>query len=249
MSQILGRLEIPPYIAAARLRLKRVYGCLAGAVQYLHENDIRHKDLKPRNILPDRKDGLFVTDFGISRDCTDASTSVTNGIERGTYKYCAPEVARYEPRGRAADIYSLGCVFLEMTTVYHRLSLVEFDNFRREKEDLSFQNCPAKLREWMTRLRQVKFAEDVGHGIFDIINIIEKMLVETATDRLVIGVVRSSLQTLHGQSYFGLCCQTQHPRVELLEAENYLLRKVLGFTNSLRCFLTNTISLSRDKIL
>ncbi|KAK0122545.1 hypothetical protein ONS96_009587 [Cadophora gregata f. sp. sojae] len=184
MSKICERLGIPENLYHAKERLSRIYGCLANAVQYLHDSDVRHKDLKPRNILLDRNDGLFVTDFGLSRDTTDASTSVTNGIERGTYKYCAPEVARYEPRGRAADIYSLGCVFLEINTVYRKLSLVEFDTFRTKDEDHSFQNSPEKLKEWMTRLRAVPTLND--QGIFDLMDLVEKMVADTPTDRPVI---------------------------------------------------------------
>jgi serine/threonine protein kinase len=116
-SDLWERLGVPEGLHQARERLARIYGCLANAVQCLHANDVRHKNLKPRNILLDRNEGLYVTDFGLSRDTSDASTSVTNEIDRGTYKYCAPEVARWEPRGRAADIYSLGCVFLEIYSI------------------------------------------------------------------------------------------------------------------------------------
>lgn len=43
--------------------LRRFYGCLAGAVQYLHRNKIRHRDLTCRNILI--QDGeVFISDFG-----------------------------------------------------------------------------------------------------------------------------------------------------------------------------------------
>ncbi|KAL5315299.1 hypothetical protein ACEPPN_016166 [Leptodophora sp. 'Broadleaf-Isolate-01'] len=204
MLKICERLDVPPYFSHAKERLNRVYGCLANAVQYLHGSDVRHKDLKPRNILLDRNDGLFVTDFGLSRDTTDASTSVTNGIERGTYKYCAPEVARYEPRGRAADIYSLGCVFLEINTVYREMSLVEFDAFRTKNEDHSFQNSPEKLKEWMARLREVPSSLDLG--IFDMMDLAEKMVADLPTERPTIAKVVATLKTLGGDTYFAPCC-------------------------------------------
>lgn len=38
-------------IKAARARLWESYGCIASAILYLHNNSIRHKDLKPLNIL------------------------------------------------------------------------------------------------------------------------------------------------------------------------------------------------------
>lgn len=118
LSQLLERLGIDQSIGEARGRLNKVYGCLTNAVKYFHENGIRHKDLKPSNVLLNPNDGLFLTDFGIGRDFADSSTSVTTGTARGNYKYCAPEVACWEPRGRAADIFSLGCVFLQIETLY-----------------------------------------------------------------------------------------------------------------------------------
>jgi serine/threonine protein kinase len=191
-----------------RERLARVYGCLANAIQYLHNNDIRHKDIKPRNILLDRNDGLYITDFGLSRDTTDASSSVTDGMERGTYKYCAPEVAKFEPRGRAADIYSLGCVFLEINTVHRRLSLGTFENFRTKDDDRSYQNSPQKLQEWMSKLRQIRI-DNVDSGIFDIVDIIERMVSPIAKNRPPIKDICSSLYLLGDLIYFGKCCPSQ----------------------------------------
>jgi serine/threonine protein kinase len=162
----MDRLSLPVSLTCARDRLNSVYGCLANAIRYLHDNNVRHKDIKPRNILLDRNDGLYSTVFGLSRDTTDLSSSVTNGNDRGTYKYCAPEVARYEPRGRAADIYSLGCVFLEVNTIHRRLSLAAFEDFRIYNEDRSYQNNPPKLLEWISKLREIK-TDNPETGVFD----------------------------------------------------------------------------------
>ncbi|KAF2869446.1 kinase-like domain-containing protein, partial [Massariosphaeria phaeospora] len=123
--------------STARARLWESYGCIASAMAYLHSNSIRHKDLKPLNILLAR-DGLWITDFGHSSDFSDYSDSATNGGERGTLKYCAPEVAAYERSGRAADIFSLGCVFFEMAALRH-YSLEEIKELRPAM-DRSFHN-------------------------------------------------------------------------------------------------------------
>ncbi|PSN63191.1 kinase-like protein, partial [Corynespora cassiicola Philippines] len=88
-------------------------GCLITAVEYLHEQKIRHKDLKPSNILLGPND-VWLTDFGSATDFSMLSQSATDGVERGTPKYFAPEVASFEPHGRAADMFSLGCVLLEI---------------------------------------------------------------------------------------------------------------------------------------
>ena len=216
--QLLERLRIPTHdLTQAYARLRRAYGCLTSAVQYLYDNNIRHKDIKPRNILLDYAGGLFITDFGISRDNLDASSSVTNGIERGTYKYCAPEVARYEPRGRAADVFSLGCVFLEMHTVQAGLPLVKFDDFRRVNEDHSFQNSPSKLREWMGILR---VSRNDYHGVFHLLDIVEKMVLESPAARPIISLVQKSLEMVGGSQhlYHGQCCVSKSPEQKAYDA-------------------------------
>jgi serine/threonine protein kinase len=64
-------------------------GCLVSAISYLHDEKIRHKDLKPSNILLS-PDHLWVSDFGSATDFTELSHSATNN-ERGTPRYFAPE--------------------------------------------------------------------------------------------------------------------------------------------------------------
>ena len=97
--------------------LRSWFGCLATGLGYIHSQRIKHRDIKPANILVRGRQVIY-TDFGISRDVWDeVSTSTTGTVDARTPMYCAPEVAAEEPRGRAADIFSLGCVFLEMTTV------------------------------------------------------------------------------------------------------------------------------------
>jgi serine/threonine protein kinase len=61
--KLMDRLGFRDDIHGVRNRLNRVYGCLANAIGYLHTNDIRHKDIKPQNILLSPNDGLYVTDL------------------------------------------------------------------------------------------------------------------------------------------------------------------------------------------
>lgn len=125
-------------------RIWSIFGCLTSAVLYLHENKIRHKDLKPSNVLLS-KNCVWITDFGASKDFTSDFTSTSASAERGTLKYCAPEVAMYEKSGRSADIFSLGCVFLEMMVVLggkHTLADLE-------------ACCPARNRSYEANLQHV----------------------------------------------------------------------------------------------
>jgi serine/threonine protein kinase len=132
-------------------RLEQSLGCLVSAIVYLHERRIRHKDLKPSNILLSCN-GIWVTDFGVSSDFSTQTESVTQGGERGTPKYFAPEVAFYEPNGRSADIFSLGCIFLEMIGLCMGYSLEELTELRPAK-DCSFQGNLGGIFQWFNHGR------------------------------------------------------------------------------------------------
>jgi serine/threonine protein kinase len=211
LAQLLECLRIYPRLGWALDRLRRIYGCLAKAVEYLHENGIRHKDIKPSNVLLNPTSSLFLTDFGISTDFTDASTSVTDGIARGTYKYCAPEVARWEPRGRAADVYSLGCVFLQIETVNRGLSLLDLDKFRSSGDDQSFQKSPDRVRLWIHKLHAAACLppSEISTGI-QLLDLIQAMLEEHPVERRTIQEVTRDLADINSKAfperYFGRCC-------------------------------------------
>jgi serine/threonine protein kinase len=108
--------------------LRSFFGCLARALEYLHDNRIRHKDIKPGNILIHNGKALF-TDFGLARDFADATGSTTSGITALSPRYCSPEVANYEPRNSSSDIWSLGCVFFEMLVVLKGLTIESMKEF------------------------------------------------------------------------------------------------------------------------
>lgn len=93
--------------------LSQKFGCIGEAVAYLHHQGIRHKDLKPAQILL-AADGLWLTDFGWSKDISQFTNSVTNGGHQITLKYHAPERAAGGFCGKPEDIFALGCIFLEI---------------------------------------------------------------------------------------------------------------------------------------
>ncbi|KAH7128096.1 cyclin-dependent kinase, partial [Dendryphion nanum] len=74
-----------------------------------------HRDIKPHNTLV-KGDCVFFTDFGIALDWEGLSCSASTEDTGKTLAYAAPEVTKYEKRNTAADVWSLGCVFIEMAT-------------------------------------------------------------------------------------------------------------------------------------
>lgn len=117
--------------------LRQSIGCLVSAVAYLHNNYVRHKDLKPANILP-YPDGLWVTNFCTAADFSGISQSASEGGDRGTPKCFSPETSALESCGRASDIFSLGCIFIEMLAVANGHLLQKLKETRPDK-DHSFQ--------------------------------------------------------------------------------------------------------------
>jgi serine/threonine protein kinase len=106
----------------SRSLLRPFFGCLTSALCYLHDNRIRHKDIKPSNVLI-KGDQVYFTDFGTALDWSDRGSSITSTAAPTTPRYCAPEVMAYDQRSSSSDIWSFGCVFLEMWTVLRSRTL------------------------------------------------------------------------------------------------------------------------------
>jgi len=88
-------------VSERRSFLRTFFGCLTSALCYLHENCVRHKDIKPQNVLV-KANAVFLTDFGISFDWTEVGKSTTSGDTVRTLRYCAPEVAKFLPRNSSS---------------------------------------------------------------------------------------------------------------------------------------------------
>ncbi len=136
--------------------LHRCFGCLTSALAFIHDKEFRHKDIKPENILI-HGDNVLFTDFGHSFDFQKVQVSGTGGIpDAFTAKYAAPEVLDRKRRGRKADVFSLGCVFLEIATVLARSNLDDLNNhLSPESHEYSEPYCTSlqRLRGWIQILK------------------------------------------------------------------------------------------------
>lgn len=94
-------------------------------LSYLHERDIIHRDIKGANILVDNKGTIKISDFGISKklEASNLLGGAKNAKHRpslqGSVFWMAPEVVKQTSYTRKADIWSLGCLVVEMMTGEH----------------------------------------------------------------------------------------------------------------------------------
>ncbi|EIN07318.1 Pkinase-domain-containing protein [Punctularia strigosozonata HHB-11173 SS5] len=92
-------------------------------LKYLHDKDIIHRDIKGANILVDNKGSIKISDFGISKKASKESLMGGNRAHRpslqGSVFWMAPEVVKQTAYTLKADIWSVGCLVVEMFTGEH----------------------------------------------------------------------------------------------------------------------------------
>uniref|UniRef100_A0A0D9XHJ0 Protein kinase domain-containing protein n=1 Tax=Leersia perrieri TaxID=77586 RepID=A0A0D9XHJ0_9ORYZ len=81
-------------------------------LDYLHGKRVVHGDLKGSNVLVGADGRAKLADFG----CSKKQQQSTAAVIGGTPAFMAPEVARGEEQGPAADVWALGCTVVEIAT-------------------------------------------------------------------------------------------------------------------------------------
>ena len=90
--------------------LKFILSCTILGLDYLHKNNILHKDIKPENLVFDCKGYLHITDLGISKIYHEDNAKENSG----TPGYMAPEVLFNKNHGFSVDFFALGVIGYEL---------------------------------------------------------------------------------------------------------------------------------------
>ena len=89
---------------------------VASALDAAHESGLVHRDVKPSNVLLDRRGHVYLADFGLSRRLSDQAPGYDAGLSLGTPAYVAPEQIEGKDIDGRADEYSLACLLHECLT-------------------------------------------------------------------------------------------------------------------------------------
>ncbi|HSR96566.1 MAG TPA: serine/threonine-protein kinase, partial [Kofleriaceae bacterium] len=94
------------------------------ALHYAHEKrgpdgarlDIIHRDVTPSNVLLSHDGTVKVCDFGIAK-ATNRTTETVRGALKGKYAYMSPEQCKCTAIDRRSDIFALGILLYELSTL------------------------------------------------------------------------------------------------------------------------------------
>ncbi|KAL2489363.1 putative serine/threonine-protein kinase HT1-like [Forsythia ovata] len=121
-------------------------------MEYLHQKNVIHRDLKTANLLMDAHGVVKVADFGVARFQNNGGVMTA---ETGTYRWMAPEVINHEAYDQKADVFSFAIVLWELVT-----AKVPYDTMTPLQAALGVrqglrpelpQNCHPKLLDLMQK--------------------------------------------------------------------------------------------------
>lgn len=198
LHRVLDKLEYHRSIAEDVKLLSCSFGCLASGLAYLHWQKIKHKDIKPANILI-HGESVLLTDFGISTEFSPNDRSTSTGPTAFSrevmqplgqppwsaanvimcLQWAAPEVLTSDlARNTSADVFSLGCVFVEILTVMAGMSLSDFKELRQKAGDSTYANNIETTLHWVRGI-----SESLPGSLRAIASIIESTLPSHPNDR------------------------------------------------------------------
>lgn len=160
---------------------------IASALDYAHQKDVVHRDVKPENIMF-RENKPVLVDFGLAKLLKSDSRLTNTGITVGTPAYMSPEQIQGIPLDGRADIYSLGIIFFEMITGDVPYQAMDYISLARKHLVKKVPKLPRKIKKYQELLdsmmakdrdRRISRGNELVDMIEDLIDPMDNLFPET----------------------------------------------------------------------
>ena len=139
---------------------------LAEALAAAHAEGVVHRDLKPQNILVNKEDQIYVSDFGLAKSFNEGAIGMTRtGAFMGTPRYMSPEQVEGKPADQRSDIYAYGLILYEMVTgdvPFTGESTLKVMYQRIQEKPKSPKIANPSLPNWVVRIIMKCIEKDAG---------------------------------------------------------------------------------------
>ncbi len=153
LDRVVARREMLPAAQRVDILVQAARG-----LDYAHQHDVIHRDVKPANIRLTADGTVKIMDFGIAKLSSVASHLTRTGMTLGTAAYLPPEQIRGTAVDHRADVFSFGVTAYELLT-YKRpftgktISALFWELLQRDPEPLGnhWPGCPPALQDVVLR--------------------------------------------------------------------------------------------------
>ncbi|EDV24867.1 uncharacterized protein TRIADDRAFT_25231 [Trichoplax adhaerens] len=159
--------------------------CLA--MKHVHDRKILHRDIKSQNIFLTKGGIIKLGDFGIAKVLNSTVELARTCI--GTPYYLSPEICENRPYNNKSDIWSLGCVLYEITTLKHAFEAGNMKNLVLKIIRGSYPPIPSQysseLRQLISSLFKRSYRERPS-----INSVLKKSIIRNRIDKFLSKTVR-----------------------------------------------------------
>lgn len=182
-----------------RNRLNIALGVARG-LNYLHQNNIIHRDMRPNNILINHEFEPLLGDFGLAKTQKEGSDRFSETLVVGTIGYMAPEYAKRGKVSTKTDVYAFGVILLELIT-----GRTPMDKSLEEKSLVGWAKPLLKERQYPELIdERILDCHDV-HELFWMVRLAETCLRRDPDGRPSIDTVEDALKSLiSGETVTGI---------------------------------------------